>query len=167
MSYSVFEEVADYHRRNGDDYGSEQTRQLKYHVIYSQLPVRYGLRILDVGCGDRHFQKLVPWAMYKGIDLREGDNVLDCRDGYEVVIGNGVLYKLPDVETAWEVIRHMWRLTYTRLIFNSLSTDMERREGELRLDPVETFARCREELSRSSSILHGYLPHDFTMVVNR
>lgn len=166
----MFDDVAEYHRTHGDDYGSVESRFTKYRVILELCPYM-GTTLLDVGCGEGLFR---PWAekngyLWTGIDLLQGQNVLDYHEKHDVVVANGIFYKLEGPH--WQVrhiIEHMWQLCNDVLIFNSLSTWTrgDEDEHELCLDPEWALEECRA-LTRKLVLRHDYAENDFTIALYR
>lgn len=161
--------IAAYHRLHGDDYGSERSRAAKYQAILEMCDPDYlqDADILDVGCGSKRFKDWLPASCeYTGIDLLTGTNALDYTTRHDLVVANGVLYKLADVEEAWDLIHHLWSLAKDALIFTSLSSWAARPPGELTLDPSAALDECRK-LTRKVALRHDYLPHDFCVALYR
>lgn len=155
-----------YHTEHGDDYGSETAREAKYRAILS-LAYFHGKTVLDAGCGSRRFQGWLPSSCtYTGVDLLDGEDIWDYRDPHQIVVANGILYKLLDQDAAWRMVEHLWSLTEETLIFTSLSSWDGAREDELVLNPVWTLLRCIN-LSRCLTLRHDYLPGDFTVALRR
>ena len=134
------ERVAAYHRLHGDDYASRRSRERKYEAILS-LANFAGRHVLDVGAGTGEFRKMLPRCNYTGIDLLDGENVLDHHTRYDIVVANGIFYKLDHNGEVVRLIRHMWTLTRETLIFTSLSKWAPRKDAsELHLDPSESIS---------------------------
>lgn len=171
MDDDPFRSVVAYHRDHGDDYGSEASRQAKYKaVMHAVARCPQADTLLDVGCGAREFQRFVPHLDYTGVDLLDGVNVLDVTDRYDLVVANGIFYKLP-ADTAQLaatlLLTHMWKLARQALVFTSLSTWAPARPGEYRISPLVIVSFCRRTMSTRLVLDHSYLPHDFTVAVYR
>jgi hypothetical protein len=162
---SAFERVLAYHQTRGDDYSSDASREAKYRVLLEAFD--YTRKdVLDAGCGTRQLAALLPKSNYTGIDLLEGQNVLDEIREFDIVVAGGIFYLL-----SWEwmcrIITHMWGLAREGLVFNTLSSHApDQWSGGFYADPVETLRFCLS-LSPSVILRHDYLPHDFTVALYR
>ena len=173
MLSKPFENVRKYHEEHGDDYGSEESRRQKYETIFSLVPRWTEKSILDVGAGEGEFGKLLntklihlQWKYYS-LDLLSNTNVLDYHEHHDIVVANGIFYKLDNFDQCAELIRHMWWLTKECLVFTSLSTWAPTKHPfELYLNPSHVLEFCRE-LSLRVTLRHDYLPHDFTVALYR
>lgn len=165
---SVYEKVRQYHEAAGDDYGTEASRLKKYAAVVSLLPVQAGKTLLDVGCGTQRFRDSVPDVTYVGVDLVDGVNVLDLQGHWDLVVANGILYKLPDERTAKHLLYHCWQLADEAFVWTSLDQRGCYIEGELRLDPVEMLRWARKIAGTGMVKLDAsYLPHDFAVAMYR
>lgn len=172
-----WEQIAEYHREHGDDYGSRGAQSTKYDVLLAGLAEHTALRgraVLDVGCGSEQLRPGVEAhaAIYTGIDLVRGENVLDYHKRHDFVVANGIFYKLKLATRAPEIsmqdlICHMWYLARECLAFNSLSTRAESKyPGDFYADPIHTYQFC-ESLANKIVLRHDYLPYDFTIFLYR
>lgn len=139
---TVFDKVRDYHIAVGDDFGHENTRHIRYDAALSLFPATYE-SLLDVGCGSGRFR--LWWnghGSYTGIDLLQGQNVLDHHDHHDVVVALGVLYRV-----SWEVqsvlISHMWGLAEKALVVQTLCFPRDQVRGEHPVDPLRLFRLAR------------------------
>jgi trans-aconitate methyltransferase len=180
--------------RHGDDprasdWGSDASQRLRFEAVAGVADLS-GLRVLDVGCGVARFSGFLaercPGVDYVGIDLsaraieaarrlRPGldlrvANVLDLdpgRERFDIVVANGILYRLPHADDAWALVERLWQLAGTAVAVTSLSTWADERPAhELHLDPAETLARART-LTPRATLRHDYLPHDFVLYLYR
>lgn len=165
---TVWDRIRDYHHEHGDDYGSEEAREAKLRVILNAVPTWDHKTVLDVGCGTRALESRLPGsAVYTGIDLLDGQNVLDWTEPHDIVVANGVLYKLESSSRAFELIEYTWEhLAREALIVTSLSAWGGEREGELVFEPQVLWRHC-SYLTRKLALRHDYLPGDFTIALYR
>lgn len=168
MTALAYDRVRVYHQQHGDDYGSEASRALKYRAVKGLLPAVAGKTLLDVGCGQRRFQRLVRQAVYTGIDLVEGTNVLDVEDHYDLVVANGVIYKLSDERAAKRLLYHCWTLADEAFVFTSKDAWGHVHAEELSLDCEETFRWARKLAGPGRVRLDaGYMAGDFCIGMYR
>lgn len=163
---SVFEAVREYHVTTGDDYGSENSRHKKYCAIRDLIPHKSDRTLLDVGCGSQQFRSWVPRLEYTGIDLVYDQNVMDETRLFDVVIANGLVYKLPDERAAKELLHHCWGLATEAFVWTSLDYWGGYTHGELRLDPF-VMARWARRVAGSARVKldMSYLPGDFAVAM--
>ena len=165
-------DVRSYHLIQGDDYGSEESRQETYRAVWEGIRW-FGvspdeLNVLDVGSGEGHLEGYLRMRLggmrYTGIDLKTGTNVLDYYHQHNVVVGLGVLYK---ASNPWELLEHMWSLAGNALIVDSLSTWAEtKNEDELYLEPGDTLKRTAR-LTKKVILRHDFHPHRFMLYLYR
>lgn len=160
---SVYQLIRDYHALHGDDV-SEPSRYARYNTILELIDLaKAPASMLDVGSGAGRLERYLNRYHYTGIDLLDGVNVLDWHEPADVVVANGIFYKLPHSEEAWRLIKHMWGLARHALIFTSLSTwAPHHNPDELYLNPANTLLRCYH-LTQNIVLRHDYLPHDFAI----
>lgn len=162
---SVYEAVREYHLVHGDDYGSELSRQRKYRAILSLInPAPYDI-LLDVGCGERRFRDLVTCG-YRGIDVLEGENVMDFDQPHEWVVANGIVYKLKDEREAKRVLGKCWSLCTKGFVFTSLNDWEHFHPDELALDPY-SMIRWAHRIANGSVLKMDYKPGDFAILMRR
>lgn len=168
MTAIVYEKVKQYHAEHGDDYGSKRSRDLKYKAIRDLIPHKTDRTLLDVGCGSGQFKAWVPRLRYTGIDLIFGENVMDETRHFDVVVANGLLYKLPSEREAKALLKHCWSLADEALIFTSLNMWGHYHVEELHLCPYETF-RWAAKLAGAGRVKvdASYLPGDFCVLMLR
>jgi SAM-dependent methyltransferase len=140
--------VTEYHRVHGDDYGSQNSRDLKYAAVRRLLPAKSGKSLLDVGCGTRKFRAWVPRLTYTGIDLLDGTDVLDFELQHDYVVANGVVYKLGAEWEALRLLDHCWELAREAFVFTSLDSWTHFHAEELTLDPADVLQWARKRASR-------------------
>jgi hypothetical protein len=121
--------------------------------------------LLDVGCGDRRFRDHVVCG-YHGIDLVEGNNVIDYETSHDWVVANGIVYKMGSVREARRVLAKCWQLCEKGLVFTSLDCWAHYAEGELTLDPYET-ARWARRIAGKVKLDMSYKPGDFIVAMFR
>ncbi len=157
----VFDEVAAYHQVHGDDYGSSESRKAKYRAVLDMVdPTLYDI-VLDVGCGERKFRRHVPCG-YIGIDITEGQNVMDWTRPVEWVVANGIVYKLPDERSAKEVLAKCWSICTKGFVFTSLDSYCHYCEDELTLDPFE-MTRWATRIAHNVKLDMSYKAGDFAV----
>ena len=159
MSFTSAGAVRIYHESRGDDYGSETSRLKKYEAILSLMPTRND--VLDAGCGARRFRDFLPaHCEYTGIDILEGQNALDYHWRHDIVIANGLLYRVSAREGR-KLLRHLWGLAREALIFTSLRHGDP---GETTWTPGEALAFALA-LTDKVALRADYLPHDFAVAL--
>jgi trans-aconitate methyltransferase len=171
------------------DWGSDASQRLRFEAVAGVADLS-GLRVLDVGCGVARLagflgerfsgvdyvgidlsERAIETArrVHPGLDLRVA-NVLDldpARELFDVVIANGILYRLGTDDDAWTLVERLWQLAGRAVAVTSLSAwAAESPAGELHLDPAETLSRART-LTPRATLRHDYLPHDFTLYLYR
>ena len=199
MSSPIFNEIAaffdDLVTAYGDDprasdWSGAASQRLRFNVL-ADVTELDGCSVLDVGCGVAGFGDYLrdrcPSARYTGIDLspkavetaRRERPYLDVRVGnlldadltgsYDVVIANGILYRLGSgaPALAYALVMRLWELADRAVAFSSLSAwSPEQSEGEYYADPVEMLDFCRT-LTPCVTLRHDYAPHDFTVYLYR
>lgn len=165
---AVYEKVRVYHEAHGDDYGSKRSRDLKYKAIRDLIPHKSDRSLLDVGCGSGQFRSWVPRLRYTGIDLIYGENVMDETRHFDVVVANGLVYKLPNEREAKRLLGKCWELTDEAFIWTSLDKWGHYHVEELHLDPYE-MARWARKVAGSGRVKldMSYLPGDFAILMLR
>ncbi len=154
MTLTIYERVTAYHVIHGDDVGSEESRQARYSAILSLIPHKSDRT--------RRFKARVPRMDYTGIDLLEGANVMDETRRFDVVIANGLIYKLPDEHEAMRLLDHCWKLATEAFIFTSLDSWEHYHAEELTLDPADVLQWARK---RANGVVVdcSYKPGDFAV----
>ena len=172
---NTYDQIRDYHKQHGDDYGSEHARFAKYDAIYElmlKLSPHGSMTVLDVGCGDHRFRNYInrtgtdnpAWAgwQYTGIDLQTGTNVLDYHTHHDIVVANGILYKLPGIDELHQIITHMWNITDEALIITSLRAPAS--DEEFFIEP-NLMIELTRTLTNNYTLRADYLPTDYTIAL--
>jgi SAM-dependent methyltransferase len=172
------------------DFGARESQLKRFEVIAQYLPDTE-FSLLDVGCG---FAELADFlesqgfkVKYRGIDLtpqmieqaskRRPDlnlmsgNIVDgvIDDTFDYVISSGIFYMMGEnaEQLMMELVQKMFSMARRRVIFNTISTWADRTQpGEFYADPLRTISACRE-ITRNMVFRHDYMPHDFTIVLNK
>lgn len=176
----------------GDDarslnWGSRQSQQYRFTVL-SEIGIRSGNSVLDVGCGLGDF---LGWCRskqldvnYTGVDITpemlafcqtrypeanfELGSVADLGEVtavFDYVIASGIFtHRIQDpVSYFHQGITLMWRLAGQALGFNALSQWAGMQEpDEFYADPLATIDFCRS-LTPWVTLRHDYAAHDFTI----
>jgi trans-aconitate methyltransferase len=144
-----------------------------------------GKTVLDVGCGygglGAYLTHRYPNIDYHGIDISQGlidlgreahpeltltlRDLLDLADApsYDVVIAQGIFYRLESTEAPSTMVRRMFTIAREAVAFTSLSTwKPHRAAGELHIDPADTLKFCRRLTSRVV-LRHDYHPGDLAI----
>lgn len=170
-----FDAVAAYHREHGDDYGNLEGRWFRYQTIkemagsWDKTDRGLNRSLLDVGCGKGKFLDFLSaqdgiCIDYTGIDLIDGQNVLDHHTVHDIVVAGGIFYQL-DWQWMKTLIAHMWLITGETLIFNTLSSYAdEQTEGVFYANPIDVISYCAR-LTHRYTLRTDYLPHDFTVAM--
>jgi len=172
------------------DFGARESQLKRFEVIAHYLP-KTEFSLLDVGCG---FAELADFlesqglkVKYSGIDLtpqmidhaskRRPDlnliygNIIDgvIDDTFDYVVCSGIFYMMGEnaEQLMMELVRKMFSMARHRVIFNAISTWADRtHQGEFYADPLRTISACRE-ITRNMVFHHDYMPHDFTIMLNK
>lgn len=117
-------------------WGSKFSQYLRYDVITEEIKKDLCfnhftedlncVHILDVGCGGRIYQQLIPegW-IYKGVERREGfdwlqateEQLAECKCNYAVASGSMAFLEVPEVEL---FIERMFKVANCGVVFNLL-----------------------------------------------
>ena len=151
---------------------------------------RPNLRILDVGCGNAEFLKMLNsrgfCGSYHGIDLHAGliaeakqrfpeakleqrDLLTDPPDPVDIAVMSGIFnvevgQSLDYVNT---VISAAFSIVREKVIFNAISTYVNRRDASMYyFDPADAIALAAK-LSRRFELRHGFLPFNYTVCIHR
>lgn len=166
MTAVLYDRVRAYHQEHGDDYGSESSREKKYRACRDLLPSKAGKRLLDVGCGTRQFKRWVPRHTYFGIDLVNGENVLDVEEHFDLTVANGLIYRLPDERVARQLLMHIWSITDEAMVWTSKDRWSHFHAEELSLCPYDAARWARKVAGPGRVKLDmSYLPGDFAILM--
>jgi SAM-dependent methyltransferase len=164
----------------------------RFQEIVSFLPdlERTQLSVLDVGCGNGEFLKFLNFhgfrGSYAGIDVHDGmiaeasrrfpDVSFRCMDPLEVVVEAADIVVMSGIfnvdcgqttDYVFSVLSALFATTRDRLVFNAISTLVNRRDSEhFYLDPSDAIAMAGR-LSHRFEIRHGFVPYNFTMCIHR
>ena len=163
---SVYDEVRAYHEQVGDDYGREHNRFVRYDAALSLFPPLYD-GLLDVGCGTGQFR--VWWkesTHYTGIDLLEGQNVLDYHEPHGVILGLGIFYRVFHGEQ-FRLLSHLWDLAEVAVVAQTITTEHGQHPGEYPADPVQ-WLRFARTLTPKVALRMDYMDgRDMTIALYR
>ncbi len=169
------------------DWGSARGQEARFRVLLEAGDVE-SARVLDVGCGVGHLVDTLKALKFRGdycgVDLvsemvrtakarhdgwnfREGSlDAVPARFRADYVVGSG-LFTFANRQMLEETVAAMFARTRRVVAFNTLSIWGDRGSvGEFRADPAKTLAFCRR-LTRHVVLRHDYLPHDFTVYLQR
>lgn len=174
------------------DWSSSRSQELRFEALL-ELGDFDGARLLDVGCGRGDFLTVLDdhgiQCVYIGLDLskeairlarlrhpqaefRVGDVLSAPLGGFDYLIGSGIhsVRTGNNEERARRMIKRMWDLSIQGMGTNMLSKDrpvrIELATHAFAYSPVamEAFART---LTAQVRVKRNYLPHDFTLLLNR
>ena len=90
---------------------------------------------------------------------------------YDLVIAQGLFYKLPQTTQGYQqvmnLVRLMVRLSKDKVAFCCLSNWGDDPDDELLIDPVTMLAFLRENFGRNIQMINDYLPHDVCFYLGR
>jgi SAM-dependent methyltransferase len=167
-----------------------ETQWLRFEALAGVAPLE-GKSILDLGCGlggMLDFLRARGWSGdYTGWDIHDG-MIAECRikfpgvrfenedilkyggeREFDIVFGSG-LFCVPIADESFylEVKKKMFALCREAAAFNLISSYVDYREDYLRYtDPAETFAFCKNNLSRFVALRHDYMKFEYTVYVYR
>jgi len=169
------------------DWGSKKSQELRFGIM-SQVSNLEGKKILDIGCGLADFweylQRQAIHVNYTGYDITpamveqaslrfpqlqiECKNILEDKveEKFDYVFASGIFAFLPkDKEqlTMELIIKKMFELSTSGVVFNSLSSWADKKEeNEFQADPLAMTAFCKK-MARNIVLRHDYFTHDFTI----
>lgn len=171
------------------NWGSAESQRKRFEVL-SDVGMKSGDRILDVGCGLADFYAWIleqnPGVNYTGIDITPSmtqaalnrfpdveitnKTIFDLEvsvDVFDYVVASGIFFlRREDPMLHMEkVISAMFQKSAKGIAFNSLSTwALEKTDREFYADPQKVLEFCRK-LSPNIILRHDYHPADFTVYV--
>lgn len=165
------------------NWGSKESQQKRFEILYDADKDFKNLHVLDVGCGLGHFADFLKdkdfQGIYEGADIlpemvekakkRNPDfifnnkNIFDFDNlSYDYVVMSGI-FTFANFDILHKVIREVCRVCKKGVAFNSLSAwSPKKEEGEFYADPIRTLELC-SQLTSKVVLRHDYLPHDFTI----
>ena len=173
------------------NWASTYSQEKRFKVL-SEINIKDGSTLLDVGCGlgDLHkwLVKNGKKVKYTGVDVtpamieKARENIGDADfmaadisdpdielGQYDYVFASGIFYLLESdpEESMKKIIAKLFDLSLKGIAFNSLSSwSKVKQEDEFYADPLKTLEFCRT-LSPFVTMRHDYHPSDFTIYVRQ
>ena len=171
------------------NWGSAESQRKRFQVL-SDIGIKSGDKILDVGCGLADFNawlvERVPGVNYSGIDITPSmvqaaqkrfpdevitnNTIFDTEIGIDVfdyLVASGIFFlrKEEPLKHMESVVSAMFQKSVKGIAFNSLSAwASAKTEQEFYADPHEVIEFCKK-LSPHIVLRHDYHPADFTVYV--
>ena len=175
---------------------STEGLDIRHRTLRSKFGKLYGKSVLEVGCGYGALRRWFPDTAYTGVDIcpemisaaigldlversiyQYAQPAFEVRDiltnpfphTFDFVVASGLFQFNHGLELVDHLVKAMWDHTAHVLAFNMLSRKTAPQQWvntELHAWPERVLADCFE-LTPYVEVDHGYMPHDFTVVMRR
>lgn len=158
------------------DVGCGLGNLIDYLSMYYDYPGSYtGIDISTkmVKAAQEHYTNSMPSR--NPVNFKVHDMAEPLEEKYDYVIMSGVLTKrigTSSEQRHWAslLLDNCWKATKKAMAFNMLSTFADKGHVaplDFKYDPADVLSHCMWFLSRNVTLDHTYMPHDFTITVQR
>ena len=178
--------------KHGEDirslnWGSSKSQKLRFQIL-SEIGLKSGESVLDIGCGLLDFykwlRKTIPGITYQGIDITPSMIEISQKNfpnvklwkgdifqqkfklkEFDFIVASGIfVYRKNDpIKYMKKTISRMYEICKKGIAFNSLSTFAEsKNKNEFYANPCEIFDYCKK-INTKVVLRHDYLKNDFTV----
>lgn len=173
------------HSYRSNDWGSGKSQLRRFDVLLGCAEY-HNLRILDVGCGTGNMASYLRTmnftGQYLGVDIVP-DMIAQARLNVpeynfrvissfsqassfnpDFILASGI-FTFADQNIFFDSIKELFQISSRIFAFNALSSwKADPEQGEFHADPASTLDFC-SSLTRKITLIHDYMPHDFTVAM--